>query len=206
MSKPGCLKSAPKTATGRLWQVGSGCGVTSSASGSCLRPLTASSCSTKLRMPSLGPISSRSCPCTMTPPSKGGPTASSKPTRSRRSGFVTTWTGLTRLMSGGLTWSSKFRCRLSEPERKCWRPGLGGLKVGAGCLRELAANVHLAPAHIDKAAKVADYCQPRTPADTGKILKTVIGNVHKALNLQAGERVWSTARPFLQPRPCQCRP
>ena len=61
---------------------------------------------------------------------------------------------------------------------------LGGLKVGGGLLRSLAANVHLAPGHIDKAAKVADYCQPRTPADTGKILKTVIGNVHKALNLR----------------------
>jgi len=39
---------------------------------------------------------------------------------------------------------------------------LGGLKVGESFLRALAANVHLAPAHVDKAAKVADYCQPRT--------------------------------------------
>jgi transitional endoplasmic reticulum ATPase len=61
---------------------------------------------------------------------------------------------------------------------------LGGLKVGKGYLQELAANVHLAPAHIDKAVKVAEYCQPRTPADTGEILKAVIGNVHKALNLK----------------------
>jgi hypothetical protein len=61
------------------------------------------------------------------------------------------------------------------------------LKVGADCYRELAANVHLAPAHIDKAAKVAHYCQPRTPADTGKILKAVIGNVHKVLNLKPGK-------------------
>jgi transitional endoplasmic reticulum ATPase len=64
---------------------------------------------------------------------------------------------------------------------------LGGLKIGDGYLRELAADVHLAPAHIDKAVKVADYCQPRTPADTGKILKAVIGNVHKALNLKPGK-------------------
>jgi transitional endoplasmic reticulum ATPase len=61
---------------------------------------------------------------------------------------------------------------------------LGELKVSASCRRELASNVHLAPGHIDKAAKVAHYCQPRTPAATGKILKTVIRNVHKALNLQ----------------------
>jgi transitional endoplasmic reticulum ATPase len=61
---------------------------------------------------------------------------------------------------------------------------LGGLKVGADCRQELAANVHLAPSQIDKAAKVATYCQPKTSAATGKILKTVIGNVHKALNLK----------------------
>ena len=64
---------------------------------------------------------------------------------------------------------------------------LGGLKVGAGFLRALAENVHLAPSHIDKAAKVAQYCQSRTPEDTGKILKTVINNVHKALNLKQGK-------------------
>jgi transitional endoplasmic reticulum ATPase len=64
---------------------------------------------------------------------------------------------------------------------------LGGLKVPGGFLRGLAANVDLAPAHIDKAAKVADYCQPRTPADTGKIRKAVIGNVHKALNWKPGK-------------------
>jgi hypothetical protein len=64
---------------------------------------------------------------------------------------------------------------------------LGGLKVDGGCRRELAANIHLAPAHIDKAAKVAQYCQPRNPTDTGKILKTVIGNAHKALNLKPGK-------------------
>lgn len=63
----------------------------------------------------------------------------------------------------------------------------GGLKVGRGFLRELAANVHLAPAHIDKAAKVAQYCQTRTPEDTGKILNAVIGSVHKALNLTPGK-------------------
>ncbi len=39
---------------------------------------------------------------------------------------------------------------------------LGGLKVTGGLLRSLAANVHLAPGHIDKAAKVAHYCHPRT--------------------------------------------
>jgi len=61
---------------------------------------------------------------------------------------------------------------------------LGGLKVDGGCRRELAENVHLAPSHIDKAGKVAHYCQSRTPTDTGKILKAVIGNVHKALNLK----------------------
>jgi len=64
---------------------------------------------------------------------------------------------------------------------------LGALKVGRGFFRELAQNVHLAPAHIDKAAKVADYCQPRNPEDTEKILKTVVGNVHKALNLKPGK-------------------
>jgi len=64
---------------------------------------------------------------------------------------------------------------------------LGGLKVDTGRLRTLAANVHLAPAHIDKAAKVAQYCQPRNPEDTGKILKTVIDNAHKALNLRQGK-------------------
>jgi transitional endoplasmic reticulum ATPase len=64
---------------------------------------------------------------------------------------------------------------------------LGELEVGAACRRELAANVHLPPAHIDKAAKVADYCQPRTPDATGKILKAVSGNVHKALNLKSGK-------------------
>jgi ATP-dependent 26S proteasome regulatory subunit len=60
---------------------------------------------------------------------------------------------------------------------------LGGLKVEKSCRRELAQNLNLAPAHIDKAGKVADYCQPRTPEDTSNILKAVIGNVHKALNL-----------------------
>ena len=64
---------------------------------------------------------------------------------------------------------------------------LGRLKVDGGFLRGLAANVHLAPGHIDKAGKVADYCQPRTPEDTGKILKAVIRNVHKALNLKPGK-------------------
>jgi transitional endoplasmic reticulum ATPase len=66
---------------------------------------------------------------------------------------------------------------------------LGNLKVNDDCCRELAANVHLAPGHIDKAAKVANYCQPQTPDETGKILKTVIGNVHKALNLRQRQGV-----------------
>jgi SpoVK/Ycf46/Vps4 family AAA+-type ATPase len=61
---------------------------------------------------------------------------------------------------------------------------LGGLKVEKSCRRELAQNLNLAPAHIDKAGKVADYCQPRSPEDTSNILKAVIGNVHKALNLR----------------------
>jgi hypothetical protein len=50
---------------------------------------------------------------------------------------------------------------------------LGGLKVSPSYSRELAANFHLAPGHIDKATKVAGYCQPRTPEATGKILKAV---------------------------------
>lgn len=64
---------------------------------------------------------------------------------------------------------------------------LGPLKVSANCRRELAANVHLAPAHLDKAAKVASYCNPRTPAATGKIVKAVIQSVHKALHLKPGK-------------------
>jgi transitional endoplasmic reticulum ATPase len=61
---------------------------------------------------------------------------------------------------------------------------LGGLQVDANSLRELAQNVNLAPSHLDKANKVATYCGARTPEDTGQILKTVIGNAHKALNLR----------------------
>ncbi|MFA4902275.1 MAG: ATP-binding protein [Desulfobaccales bacterium] len=64
---------------------------------------------------------------------------------------------------------------------------LGGLKVDNASLRELAQNIHLAPAHIDKAAKVASYCGARTAEDTGTILQAVIGNAHKALNLKQGK-------------------
>jgi transitional endoplasmic reticulum ATPase len=64
---------------------------------------------------------------------------------------------------------------------------LGSLKVDTGRLRTLAANVHLAPSHIDKAAKVASYCGARTAEDTATILQAVIDNAHKALNLRQGK-------------------
>jgi hypothetical protein len=88
------------------------------------------------------------------------------------------------LMSAGLTWSSKFQYPPLQALEKMLMTRLHGLKVEKSCLRELAQNVHLAPSHIDKAAKVASYCGARKPEDTGKILQTVIDNAHKALNLK----------------------
>lgn len=55
---------------------------------------------------------------------------------------------------------------------------LRGVKVKKRFIREMAQNVNLAPAHIERAVKVARYCKAKGDES---ILKRVIGNTHRAL-------------------------
>ena len=55
---------------------------------------------------------------------------------------------------------------------------LRGVKVKKRFIREMAQNVNLAPAHIERAVKVARYCKAK---GVESILKRVIGNTHRAL-------------------------
>lgn len=52
------------------------------------------------------------------------------------------------------------------------------VKVKKKFIREMAQNVNLAPAHIERAVKVARYCNAK---GVESILKRVIGNTHRAL-------------------------
>jgi hypothetical protein len=156
-------------------------------SGSCLKPPTASSCSTKLRMPFPYPTFFLFTPMHHVNSLKGWTN------RLLETNPVPAVYICNQLDGIDPAHVRRFDLVIEVPvpplraREKILATRLGGLKVGESFLRALAANVHLAPAHVDKAAKVADYCQPRTPEANGKIIKTVIGNVHKALNLRPGK-------------------
>ncbi len=72
---------------------------------------------------------------------------------------------------------------------------LEGVEVRKGFIRELAENVNLAPAHMEKAVKVARYCHPGNSEAVENVLKRVIGNSHRALGLRKREAFSTQSSP-----------